>query len=51
MYGMIGLAITVLLALLTYKMALSKKTTPAMIIQIVLLVVLVALTAFIFAIA
>lgn len=51
MYGMIGLAITVLLALLTYKLTLSKKTTPAMIIQIVLLVVLLALTAFIFAIA
>ena len=40
MYGMIGLAVAVLLDLLTYKMALSKKVTVAMIIQIVLLVVL-----------
>ena len=51
MYDMLGLAITVLLALLTYKLTLSQKTTPAMISQIVLLVVLLALTAFIFAIA
>lgn len=44
MFGMIGLAITVLLDLLTYKLALSKKLTPAMIIQIVLLVALLLVT-------
>lgn len=51
MYGMIGLAIAVLLDLLTYKMALSKKLTVAMIIQIVLLVVLILLTVGVFMIA
>lgn len=51
MFDTLGFVITVLLALLTYKMALSKKITPAMIIQIVLLVVMVALVAVAFAIA
>ncbi len=51
MYGMIGLAIAVLLDLLTYKMALSKKVNVAMIIQIVLLVVLVLITVGVFMIA
>lgn len=51
MYGMIGLAIAVLLDLLTYKMALSKKVTVAMIIQIVLLVVLLLITVGVFMIA
>ncbi len=51
MYGMIGLAIAVLLDLLTYKMALSKKVNVAMIIQIVLLVVLVLVTVGVFMIA
>lgn len=51
MYGMIGLAVAVLLDLLTYKMALSKKVTVAMIIQIVLLVVLLLITVGVFMIA
>ncbi len=51
MYGMIGLAIAVLLDLLTYKLVLSKKVTPAMIIQIALLVVLVVITVAVFMIA
>ncbi len=51
MYGMIGLAIAVLLDLLTYKLVLSKKATPAMIIQIALLVVLVVITVAVFMIA
>ncbi len=44
MFGMIGLAINVLLALLTFKLSLGKKNMPAMIIQIVLLVVMLLLT-------
>lgn len=39
MFGMIGLAITVLLDLLTYKLSLSQKNTIALVIQLVLLVV------------
>ena len=44
MFGMIGLAVNVLLALLTFKLSLGKKNMPAMIIQIVLLVVMLLLT-------
>ena len=51
MFGMIGLAIAVLLDLLTYKLALSKKVTPAMIIQIALLVVLLLVTVAVFIVA
>ncbi len=40
MFGAIGLAINALLALLTYKMSLSRKNNVAMIIQIVLLAVI-----------
>ncbi len=39
MFGMIGLAIAVLLDLLTYKLSLSQKNSIALVIQIVLLVV------------
>ncbi len=45
MFGMIGLAVNVLLALLTFKLSLGKKNMPAMIIQIVLLVIMLLLTA------
>lgn len=44
MFGMIGLAVNVLLALLTFKLSLGKKNMPAMIIQIVLLVIMLLLT-------
>ena len=44
MFGMIGLAVNVLLALLTFKLSLGKKNMPAMIIQIVLLVIMLVLT-------
>ena len=40
MFGAIGLSINALLALLTYKMSLSRKNNVAMIIQIVLLAVI-----------
>lgn len=39
MFGMIGLAIAVLLDLLTYKLSLSQKNSIALVIQIVLLIV------------
>lgn len=48
MFGMIGFAIAVLLDLLTYKLVLSRKVTPAMIIQIVLLVALLLVTVAVF---
>ena len=51
MFGMIGLAVNVLLALLTFKLSLGKKNMPAMIIQIVLLVVLLLITVGVFMIA
>ena len=44
MFGMIGLAVNVLLALLTFKLSLGKKNMPAMIIQIGLLVIMLLLT-------
>lgn len=44
MFGMIGLAVNVLLALLTFKLSLGKKNMPAMIIQIALLVIMLLLT-------
>ncbi len=49
MFGLIGFLVTFLLDLLTYKLCLSKKITPAMIIQIAMLVVMLVLTVAVFA--
>lgn len=49
MFGLIGFLATFLLDLLTYKLCLSKKITPAMIIQIAMLVVMLVLTVAVFA--
>lgn len=51
MFGVLGLAIAILLDFLTYKMSLSKKNGPAMAIQIALLVVLLVITVILFIVA
>lgn len=51
MFGVLGLAIAILLDFLTYKMSLSKKNGPAMVIQIALLVVLLVITVILFIVA
>ena len=51
MFGLIGFLATFLLDLLTYKLCLSKEITPAMIIQIAMLVVMLVLTVAVFALA
>lgn len=51
MFGVLGLAVAILLDFLTYKMSLSKKNGPAMAIQIALLVVLLVITVILFIVA
>lgn len=51
MFGLLGFAVAILLDLLSYKLCLSRKTTPAMIIQIALLAVMLAITVVLFIIA
>ena len=51
MFGVLGLAIAILLDFLTYKMSLSKKNGPAMAFQIALLVVLLVITVILFIVA